>query len=156
MSNIVKSHEPQFPTELDPFQVMREMLRWDPFRTLTPSFGAIERAWTPSFEVRENSDAFLFKADLPGIKAEEIDISLTGNRLQIAGKREAEKETKEDKVYLYERSYGEFRRTFTLPDAIDGEHIRSEMKEGVLTIVVPKKAVAKPKKITVTGELPKS
>lgn len=159
MSNIVKSNPNQPMTEADPFRMMREMLRWDPFRAIAPAFptyGALETAWSPAFEVRENGDAFLFKADMPGIKADDVDISLNGNRLQVSGKREAEKETKDDTVYVYERSYGSFSRTFTLPDGIDADHIRSELKDGVLTVAVPKKAAAKPKKITVSSEISKS
>jgi len=148
MANIVKSNEPQ-AVEFDPFRAMREMMRWDPFRALTPSFTAFEREWTPTFEVRENADSYLFRGDLPGIKESDLEVSLTGNRLQITGKREAEKETKDETVYLYERSYGSFTRSFTLPEGIDGEHAKSELKDGVLTIVVPKVPAMKPKKIQV-------
>jgi HSP20 family protein len=142
----VKSNEQGI--EIDPFKTMREWLRWDPFRTIAPTL-AFEREWMPSFEIRENGDSFLFRADLPGIKESDLSVSLTGNRLQVSGKREAEKETKEETVYLYERSFGSFTRTFTLPDGIDAEHTKSELKDGVLTIVVPKLPAAKPKKIEV-------
>jgi HSP20 family protein len=134
--------------ELDPFKSMREWLRWDPFRTIAPTM-AFEREWMPSFEIRENGDSYLFRADLPGLKESDLAVSLTANRLQISGKREAEKETKDETVYLYERSFGSFTRSFTLPDGIDAEHAKSELKDGVLTVVVPKLAAAKPRKIEV-------
>jgi HSP20 family protein len=153
MANIVKSSEQGM--ELDPFKTMREWMRWDPFRAIAPSF-AYEREWLPSFEIRENGDSFLFRADLPGIAQKDLDVSLTGNRLQVSGKREAEKETKDETVYLYERSFGSFTRTFTLPEGIDAAHTRSELKDGVLTIVVPKVPAMKPKKIEVKTAGPKS
>jgi HSP20 family protein len=157
MANITKSNGPQPTTEIEPFRMMRDMIRaWDPFRAMMPTFSTLEPTWNPSFEVRENGDAFLFKADLPGIQAADIDVSLTGNRLNITGKREAEKETKEDTVYVYERSYGSFARSFTLPDGVDAEHVKSELKDGVLTVAVPKKAAAKPQKIAIATEGKKS
>jgi HSP20 family protein len=147
-------------TAWDPFRMMREMLRWDPFREMAPMApmpGAFaERDWVPAFEVRENKDGYVFKADLPGIKQEDIEVSLTGNRLTIAGKREHEKETKDDTFYTYERSYGSFSRAFTLPDGIDTEHLKSELKDGVLTIAVPKKPEAQAKKIPIATGAAKS
>lgn len=157
MANIVKTQAPTPTPTTDPFRMMRDLLRWDPFRAMAPTFSTVEGMWNPSFEVRENGDGFLFKADLPGLEATDVEVTLAGNRLQIAGKREAEKETKEDTVYVYERSYGDFSRTFTLPEGADLEHIKSEMKHGVLTVVVPKKAMVKPTKIAIkTADAPKS
>jgi HSP20 family protein len=152
MSNIVKKNEGGM-TKWDPFRSMRDLLRWDPFREMAPLFGSLEQAqtdaWLPSFEVRETKDAYVFKADLPGVKKEDIDISLSGNRLQISGKREAEHETKDDTFYTYERSYGAFTRAFTLPGDIDADHVRTDLKDGVLTLAVPKKAEAQTKKIAI-------
>lgn len=156
MTNIVKTNGGQTAFETDPFRMMREMLRWDPFRAPAPSLAAFETMWNPSFEVRENGDGFRFEADLPGLKPENVEVTLTGNRLLITGKREEDKETKEDTYYVRERSYGEFSRSFTLPDGIDAEHVRSAIKDGVLTVVVPKKAAAKPTKIAVATEAAKS
>ena len=145
-------------TEWDPFRMMREMLRWDPFREMAPASARAfaERDWIPAFEVRENKDAYVFKADLPGIKPEDLEVSLTGNRLAIAGKREHEKEAKNDTFYTYERSYGTFSRAFTLPDGIDPAHVKSELKDGVLTIAVPKKPEAQPKRIPIATGAAKS
>jgi HSP20 family protein len=142
----------EFDRELawDPFRLMREMFRWDPFRQMTTEYPRYhEGDWMPAFEVRENKDGFVFKADLPGIKLEDLDISMTGNRLTITGKRDQEKETKEDRFYAFERSYGWFTRVFTLPDSIDVEHLKSELKDGVWTLFLPKKAEVLPKKIPV-------
>lgn len=156
MGDIVRKENARL-TEWDPFRAMREMLRWDPFREMTPAIPAFERAaFNPSFDVTETKDSYLFKADVPGVKEDEIEISVTGNRLQISGKRETEEETKNDTVYTYERQYGSFARSFTLPDSADLEHAKSELKDGVLTLVIPKKPGAMSKKIAVSSPGSKS
>lgn len=152
MANIIK--KPDAPAaEWNPFRVMREMMNWDPFQAMTPftNFSNLEPSWNPSFEVTENKDSFLFKADVPGVKKEDIEITHTGNRLQISGKRESEQETKNDTVYTYERQYGSFTRSFTLPDGVDLEHAKTDLQAGVLTLVVPKLAAAQSKKIPITS-----
>ena len=136
----------------NPFEAMRDLMRWDPFREIAPLTRG-GRAWSPDFEIRETKDSYVFKADLPGAKKEDIDISVVGNRLQVSGKREEEEETQDDTYYAYERSYGTFTRTFTLPDTADTEHISSKFSDGVLTLVVPKTAESKARKIQIgSGE----
>jgi len=84
-------------------------------------------------------------------------VSVAGNRLTISGKREAEKEDKGETFYTYERSYGSFTRTFTLPDQTDGEHVNAQLKNGELTVVVPKTSAAAAKRIPVaSSETPKA
>jgi HSP20 family protein len=100
--------------------------------------------------VTENKEAFLFKADVPGVKKEDLEITASGNRVQISGKRDAEKETKSDTLYTYERQYGSFLRSFTLPEGTDLEHAKSELKDGVLTLVIPKLPGAQAKKIPIS------
>jgi HSP20 family protein len=112
-----------------------------------PRFERME--FMPSFEVKETKDAYVFRADVPGVKDEDIEITLTGTRLTITGKREAEQQEQSDTFYVYERSYGTFTRSFTLPEGVDTEHIRTELKDGVLHVIVPKKPEAQPKRITV-------
>lgn len=157
----VKKENGQELMQWDPFRAMREMMQWDPFREIAPMFPRMSRAftareWMPAFEVRENKDSYVFKADLPGIKKEDLEVSLTGNRLTITGKREHEKETKDDTFYTYEREYGSFTRAFTLPEGIDTEHVKTELKDGVLTMVVPKKPEAQAKKIPIAVGAAKS
>ena len=159
MTAIVK-RSPGQVAEWDPFRMMRDLLRWDPFREMAPAF-PVAPGWeavtfAPSFDVTENTDAYLFKADVPGVKNEDLEITIAGNRLQIAGKRDSEHETKTDTVYAYERQYGNFTRTFTLPDGADLEAAKSELKDGVLTLVIPKKATAQAKKIAISSGAPKS
>jgi HSP20 family protein len=135
----------------DPIRAMRDLLHWDPFREMAPSFPTFEQvSFSPSFDVTENKDAFPFKADVSGVKMEDIEITTTGNRLQISGKRDSEHETKTDTIYTYERQYGSFCRAFTLPDGADLEHARSELKDNVLTLAVPKKSGAQTKKIAIS------
>jgi HSP20 family protein len=129
----------------NPVQLMREMMR-EPFA------GMAMQEFSPQIEVRETTDAILIKADVPGIDKENLDISLHGNRLQICGKREDEHEDKQgDQVHAYERSYGSFTRVLTLPDTVDTEHITSELRDGVLTIGVPKRAGSQARKIQIGG-----
>lgn len=142
--------------EWDPSSWARELLRWDPFREMLPSFAMPEMAFNPAFEVKETKEGYSFKADVPGVAEKDIEINRTGTRLTISGKRETEHEDKGDTYYTCERSYGTFTRTFTLPDGIDGDHIRAEMKEGVLTVLVPKLPEARPQKIAIKPEAKKS
>ena len=153
MSEIVKKNS-NVSTEWNPMRAMREMLRWDPFREMAPMFpmAAFEGfEWNPSFDVTETKDGYVFKADVPGVKKEDLEISTTGNRLQISGKRESELEKKTDTVYTYERQYGTFTRSFTLPAGADIDHAKSDLKDGVLTLVVPKLAEAQSKKIPIAS-----
>jgi HSP20 family protein len=139
-------------SETNPFRWMREMMRWDPFQSVTlPSlFGpAYERTFTPAFEVKETKERFQFKADLPGMKESDVDVKITGNRLAITGKRESEHEDKNDTYYTYERSFGSFQRTFMLPDGLDTDHVHAELKDGVLTVALLKKVGAQTKTIAI-------
>ena len=136
----------------DPFRVMRDVLRWDPFRELEAAAGGDFGLFAPSFDVKENKDGYVFRADLPGVKEDDLEIALTGNRLTISGKREQEKHEQGDTYYASERSYGSFSRAFTLPDGTDGENVKAELKNGVLQVVVPKKPEVQPRKIAITKE----
>ena len=152
MADIVKKTGGQL-AKWEPMRAMRDLLNWDPFQEMAPfrAFPAFEPiSFAPSFDVTENKDAFLFKADLPGVKNEDIEIITTGNRLQISGKRDSEHEAKTDTIYTYERQYGSFCRSFTLPEGADLDNARSELKDGVLTLAVPKKAGAQAKKIAIS------
>lgn len=134
------------PRGWDPFETMQELLRWDPFRPLASSSAG--ETFSPDFEVKETKDAFHFKADVPGIKEEDLDVSLTGNRLTVAGHREEEKRHDDDRFFTYERSYGSFSRSFTLPEGVDTEGVQSELKDGVLSVMIPKKPETQPKRIS--------
>lgn len=134
----------------EPMRLMRELAQWDPFREMSPLFASQGLAvFSPSFEVKENKDGYTFRADVPGVKESDLDISVSGNRLTISGKREAERREKDETYYAYERSYGEFSRAFTLPDGVDHDSLHAELKDGVLNVAVAKSAAARPRKIAV-------
>ncbi len=138
----------------DPFQTMREMLNMEPLPQLLPELlRGPERmvGYVPAFDVWETKDAIMFKADVPGLREQDIDINVTSNRLTISGKREAEQVSESDTYYCSERSSGVFTRTFTLPEGINADQIRADLKEGILTVTVPKTAGAQPKRINVQG-----
>ena len=101
--------------------------------------------------MKETSHSYVFKADLPGLEEKDLDITLTGNRLTVSGKREAEARTEEETFYAYERTYGSFSRSFTLPDGADVEHAEADLHAGVLTISIAKRAGHLPKKVTIKG-----
>ncbi len=151
MANLIRRTEGGTPTPSrgwDPFEMMRDLVRWDPFAELGTS-GGRSLTFAPSFEVKETGDAYVFKADLPGIREEDLELSLTGNRLTISGKREEEKHEDEDRFYAYERSYGSFSRSFTLPEGVDVDHAQADLSNGVLTVNVPKRPEVKPRRIEV-------
>jgi HSP20 family protein len=154
MAEIAKRNDGAQLTEWHPMRVMRDLLRWDPFREMAPflpSVPAFDRMeWSPSFDVTETKDGYVFRADVPGVKPEELEIKATGNRLQISGKRDSEHEAKTDTLYTYERQHGSFTRSFTLPDGADLDHARSELKDGVLTLVIPKVAGAQARSIPIS------
>lgn len=138
----------------DPFQTMREMLNLEPLQQMFPEFvRGRERlgAYVPAFDVLETRDAYIFKADVPGFREQDIDISVTGNRLTLTGRREAEQVEESDTYYCSERSYGHFTRTFTLPEGVNADQIRADLKDGILTVKVPRAVEAQPKRITVQG-----
>lgn len=113
------SAKPQAPIrrgtrEWDPFRAMRDLMRWEPFAELAPSWPTLEGAvFAPDFEVKETKDAFAFTADLPGVTEKDLQVQLSENRLSISGKRESEKTEQGETYYTAERNYGSFTRSFT-------------------------------------------
>jgi len=170
MANIVRrggrqEMTPQQQGGWDPWRIMREMLTWDPFREMSgagvPSLGGLLEGrqgmvgFVPTFEVKETKDAYIFKADLPGVKQDDLEISLTGNRLTINGKREYEERNEGETYHAFERAFGTFTRSFTLPEGADVDNVRADLKDGVLALVLPKKPEVQPKKIEIgTGGTP--
>jgi len=94
--------------------------------------------FTPAVNTREGKEAYHIDVDLPGIKKEDVEISVDKNVLTISGKREVKEEVKEENYYRVESSYGTFSRSFTLPEKVDIENIRAASDNGVLEIIVPK------------------
>jgi HSP20 family protein len=135
--------------EWDPFRAMREIMRWDPFREMAPVFGPEPAGFNPAFDIKENRDGFVFRADLPGVQAEDLRVTVEGSRLQVSGKRETEREEKTDTYYASERSFGSFVRTFTLPQGADPRSVHADLSEGVLTISIARTAESQPRQVAV-------
>lgn len=145
MSLVLRNSNHVAPRYRDPLTTMaRELLSWDPFFGNRPA-----TTFAPAFEVKETTDAFVLRADLPGVTEAELDVAVHQNVLTVSGSRHAE-ERKEGETYaLYERRFGSFSRSFALPDLADGEKIVAKLEAGVLTLTIAKKAEVKPRKIAV-------
>ena len=115
MANLLKrenrdvTRRPSPEHRLDPFRMMDALLRWDPFRG---DWGGFSQTldFAPRFDVKEAKDAYVINADLPGVKDEELDVSLSGNLLTISGTREEEHREESESYYAMERSHGNFAR----------------------------------------------
>jgi HSP20 family protein len=140
---------PTWEPRWEPLRLMRDLMNWDPFREMAPFVSQAPAGFAPSFEIKETKDAYLFKADIPGVKESDLDVTVTGNRLTLSGKREAEKQEQNDTYYTCERTYGEFTRAFTLPEGVDMNSVHAELNQGVLTVSIRKTLEAQPKKIAV-------
>ncbi len=143
------------------------LIRWNPYRDLAsipldldtwfePSrsgFGLNpETDWCPSVDVVETAEGYEVKAEVPGIRKEDIRISFENGLLTLKGEKKQESEEKHKNTYRVERAFGRFERTFRLPDGIKSDAIKARYDNGVLTVVIPKAEEAKPKEISVTVE----
>jgi HSP20 family protein len=111
--------------------------------------GSITSSWYPACDVFEDKEAVKIVAELPGVKPEDVKLSLENNHLTIRGEKKQEAEERSERVHRYERSYGVFERAFVLPSTVDGDKISAQCRNGVLTIVVPKVERARPREIPV-------
>ena len=148
---------------------MNALTRWDPFKEMEdlqgrfaklfgltparPANGGEElmriTEWTPSVDITEDDKEYVVKADLPEVKKEDVKVTVENDVLTITGERKFEKEEKDKKYHRIERAYGNFLRSFTLPDGADGSKVNAEFKDGVLKVHLPKSEKAKPKAIDV-------
>lgn len=111
---------------------------------------AVGSAWAPAVDVFEDKDAIKLVGELPGVKAEDVKISLENNTLTLRGEKKQVAEEKTERVHRYERSYGRFERVFTLPSTVDADRIEATFHDGLLTVVLPKTERARPREIPVT------
>jgi HSP20 family protein len=133
----------------DPMRLIRDIMGVDPFAGLvTPGGGT----FAPDIEIKETKDAYVICADLPGVKTEDLEVSMTGNRLTVSGTRSEEKRREDDRFFAYERAYGTFSRSFVLPEGTDLDRLRADLQDGVLRVEVPKKAEMQPRRIEVGGK----
>jgi HSP20 family molecular chaperone IbpA len=114
---------------------------WDPFAEPSePEILSPPLDFIPRFDVCETDESIIVRADLPGVHEADVDLTLTEGRLVISGKREPESGESSGTYYSCERSYGSFARTFYLPEGIDADQCFAELNEGVLHLVIPKRA----------------
>jgi HSP20 family protein len=162
MANIIRRNErrnqnadlaPMFSPMWEPFQILRELgslgRGFEPFRELGPMM--MERAFAPRFDVKETREAYVFTADMPGVREEDLEISVTGNHLSISGRREEEERRDDEQYYAYERSFGTFTRNFSLPEGADPDRVSADFKNGVLRISVGKRPEVQPRRVSIHG-----
>ena len=111
-----------------------------------------ERSRFPVIDIADNENEVVVKAEVPGCKADDIDISVHGNTLTISGEKKQEEEKKEKGYYHLERSYGSFRRDLNIPADVDTSKVEAVCKDGILTITLPKAEKAKAIKVKVKGQ----
>jgi len=119
-----------------------------PERRLAETPGEIAQ-WTPDLDLAETDNEYIVKADLPGLKQDQIKISLRDNLLTVKGERKSEKEEKGKNYHRIERSFGAFARTITLPGKVQGDKVKASYKDGVLEITLPKSEESKSKEISI-------
>jgi HSP20 family protein len=134
---------------LDPLRMFRELWGADPFAGLVSPSGT---TFAPDMEVKETKDAYLIQADLPGVQMKDLEVSITGNRLSVTGRREEEQRREDDRYFVYERAYGTFSRSLVLPEGADVDKLRADLKDGVLQIIIPKRAEVQARRIEVGGQ----
>jgi HSP20 family protein len=144
------------------------LVKWDPFKEVTTLQERINRlfedafprarereedltpgAWRPAVDIYEGGNAVVLKAELPGIKKEDVSVEIKDNVLTIKGERKAESEINEEKYYRRERTYGTFSRSFNLQYTVNPDNIKARFKDGVLVIEMPKPEEEKPKQVNV-------
>jgi HSP20 family protein len=128
----------------------RDMDRlWDRFFGETPFDRTFTEQWLPSVDVSETKDKFLIKAELPGLEAKDVNVSVSGDILTIKGEKEKEEEEKDEHYYCCERYCGSFQRSFQLPVNVQANKVEATFDKGVLKISLPKTEEAKKKEIEV-------
>ncbi|MBI5889922.1 MAG: Hsp20/alpha crystallin family protein [Nitrosomonadales bacterium] len=145
------------------------LIKWDPFRELEDVSSRLNRIfgripghtkpdsemlavadWMPSVDISETDTAYQVKGEIPGVKKEDVKVTIQDGMLTIQGERRQEKEEKGRKFHRVECSYGSFVRSFRVPDDADESAVKAEFKEGMLNITLPKSEKAKPKSINVS------
>jgi HSP20 family protein len=139
-------------TNYDPFQALDELSA--PMRLFSDTFNRFltepsARPWAPAVDVLENENEVILKADLPGVDPKAIDVKIENGTLTLKGERKFEQEKTEKGYHRLERSYGSFVRYFSLPDTVSADQVKADYRDGVLTVTLPKKELAKPRQIKV-------
>jgi HSP20 family protein len=144
------------------------LIRWEPAREInslqsemnrlfntffdpptgSPGNGGARR-WLPAMDLVETDDHFVLRADLPGLSEGDVNVELEDNVLTVSGERKAEHEEKKEGFYRMERSFGQFRRSLTLPEGVDADAIAATFDRGVLEVRIPKPEERKPRKVAI-------
>ncbi len=136
----------------DPFALTRGLSRLidEAFQGFPFNEGRVlTAAWWPACDVFEDRDAVKIVAEVPGVRPEDVKLTLENNLLTIRGEKKQEAEEKSERVHRYERSYGTFERAFALPGTVDADKIQANYENGVLTVTLPKAERARPREIPV-------
>lgn len=142
------------------------LVRWEPLREIsaiqsevnrlfnsffdTPATVNGPRRWLPAMDLVETDDHLVLRADLPGIREDDVSIEVEDNVLTVSGERKAEHEESKEGYHRVERAYGSFSRSLTLPDGVDPESIEASFDRGVLEVRIPKPEERKPRKVAIT------
>lgn len=153
---LIRWQKPQIPS-WTPFQLstLREemdRLFESPLAALTNGMQPFLSGWGPALDVYEDKESLIVKAELPGMKKEDLEISLHEGALTLSGERKAEPKHEIAETYRSERFVGRFSRTVTLPAPVDADKVKAAYKDGILTVMLPKTEAAKPKQIQVKSE----
>ncbi len=137
---------PTFNTETDEFPAGLRLFQDSLSRLFSEP---ASRPWSPAVDIFETENELVLKADLPDVDPKNVGIELENGTLTLKGERNFEDQKNGRGFHRIERSYGKFVRAFSLPDTVDGEKVKADYKNGVLTVTLPKKEVAKPKTINI-------
>lgn len=123
---------------------MNRLFKDSPLLSEWPTF-----EWVPSADLRETADAYLLDVDVPGMKKDDIELSVVDNYITVKGERKHESREEREGYHLYERHYGSFQRSFEIAGGFDADKITARYENGVLHLTIPKREEAKPKQIEV-------
>ena len=142
----------KYLSKWEPFRDMLS-LRADMDRLFNSLFGRSpeerEGFWAPVVDIEEDNESIMVKAEIPGMKKDDIKVSVQGNMLTITGERKQESEIKDKTYHRVERSYGKFSRTISLPTDVETDKVKASYKDGILNITLPKPEAVKPKHVDV-------
>ncbi|MCU1289316.1 MAG: hspA 1 [Acidobacteria bacterium] len=142
-------------SKYDPFRELRSLqdemnrLFMSNYSRGSEQEGFMSGAWSPQVDIFENKDQIVLEAELPGMKPEDVNISIENNVLTLHGERKFEKKDENDNFHRVERSYGSFTRSFTLPPTVSSENAQAEFENGVLRLTLAKREEAKPRRIEI-------
>lgn len=140
-------------TRYEPWSLLNQLQRelMDGSRA-APAEGSVATAeWTPAVDIKERADGYVLFADVPGVRPEDIDVTMENGILTLRGSRNTEAGAAREGYKRVERVHGSFYRRFSLPDTADAEGISARYQNGVLEIVIPKRTAIQPKKIVITS-----